>query len=138
MDSGGIIPDIIDRSPKGIAHVTYEGDIKVNLGNELEPKQVKAEPNVTWDAKDDSLYTVLMVDPDAPSRESPTYREILHWLVINIPGNRIAEGQVIAEYIGSGPPEGTGLHRYVFLVFQQSEKIIANKFIPKTYVATNN
>lgn len=132
MDSGGIIPDIIDSKPGAIASVTYSGNLKVELGKELQPKQVKDQPEVTWDAEEGSLYTLLMVDPDAPSRETPTYREILHWLVINIPGNKVADGQVIAEYIGSGPPEGSGLHRYVFLIFKQSEKITTEKFISKT------
>lgn len=73
-----------------------------------------------------------MVDPDAPSRETPTAREICHWLVINIPGNKVADGQTIAEYIGSGPPEGSGLHRYIFLIFKQADKIISERFISKT------
>ncbi|XP_065354284.1 protein D2-like [Calliphora vicina] len=128
MDSDGIIPDIIDSKPEAIAHMTY-GSVDVCLGNELKPKQVKDQPKVTWNADEKSLYTLLMVDPDAPSRDTPTYREILHWLVINVPGSNVSEGQVVAEYIGSGPPEGSGLHRYVFLVFKQADKILTDKFI---------
>ena len=26
-------------------------------------------------------------DPDAPSRSNPIYREFVHWVVVNIPGN---------------------------------------------------
>lgn len=132
MDSNGIIPDIIDVAPKALAKVTYPSGVSADLGKELTPTQVKDQPEVTWTADDDGLYTLLMVDPDAPSRETPTYREILHWLVINIPGNKLSEGQTIAEYIGSGPPEGTGLHRYIFLVFKQAGKISTDKFISKT------
>jgi len=60
-----------------------------------------------------------MTDPDAPSRVNPKYREWHHWLVVNIPQTRVAEGKTLSEYVGSGPPKGTGLHRYVFLVFKQ-------------------
>ncbi len=85
-----------------------------------------------------------MTDPDAPSRETPTFREWHHWIVVNVPGNQIAHGEVKSAYIGSGkrkrmflfwmsktydstiyyegPPKGTGLHRYVFLVYQQQSK----------------
>jgi phosphatidylethanolamine-binding protein (PEBP) family uncharacterized protein len=63
-----------------------------------------------------------MTDPDAPSRENPTYREWHHWLVVNVPGNKISEGEIKSAYIGSGPPRGTGLHRYVLLVYQQQAK----------------
>ena len=54
-------------------------------------------------------------DPDAPSRDDPKYREWRHWVVMNIPGNRVSAGETRSEYIGAGPPKGTGLHRYVFL-----------------------
>ncbi|EDW80758.1 uncharacterized protein Dwil_GK11699 [Drosophila willistoni] len=129
MDSAGIIPDIIDVKPAAKATVSYPSGVQVELGKELTPTQVKDQPTVTWEADAASLYTLLLVDPDAPSRADPKFREILHWAVINIPGNKVADGHVLAKYIGSGPPEGTGLHRYVFLVFKQNEKIVTDKVI---------
>ena len=30
------------------------------------------------------------------------------WLVGNIPGTDVAKGETLSEYVGSGPPEGTG------------------------------
>lgn len=50
-------------------------------------------------------------------------REMLHWLVCNIPGGDLSKGEVIAEYIGSGPGKDTGLHRYVLLAYKQPEKL---------------
>lgn len=93
--------------------------MSVNYGNELTPTQVKEQPIVKWAADENSFYTLLMVDPDAPSRTKPDYREFRHWAIVNIPGNSIEKGDVVADYIGSGPPKGTGLHRYVFLVYKQ-------------------
>lgn len=58
-------------------------------------------------------------DPDAPNREDPKFGEVRHWLVVNIPGNDLSSGEVKFEYIGSGPPSGSGLHRYAFLLFKQ-------------------
>lgn len=46
-----------------------------------------------------------------------------HWLVGNIPGNDVSKGETLSEYVGSGPPEGTGLHRYVFLIYKQNGKL---------------
>ncbi|CAD6994069.1 phosphatidylethanolamine-binding protein homolog F40A3.3 [Ceratitis capitata] len=132
MDSSGIIPDIVDVGPKGLVQLSYPSGVKVEPGKELTPTQVKDQPTATWQADDNDFYTLFMVDPDAPSRAEPTNREILHWLVVNIPGNKVAEGQTVAEYIGSGPSKGSGLHRYVFLVFKQPGKIETEKFIPKT------
>lgn len=49
---------------------------------------------------------LLNSDPDAPSRADPKFREWHHWLVGNIPGNDIKSGEVLSEYVGSGPPQG--------------------------------
>jgi len=64
-----------------------------------------------------------MTDPDAPSRQDPKFREWHHWLVGNIQGGNISKGDVLSAYVGSGPPEGTGLHRYVFLIYEQPKKL---------------
>ena len=103
--------------------ITYPSGAKVNLGNELTPTEVKDIPNVAWTADADSFYTLIMTDPDAPSRAEPTFREWHHWLVGNIPGNNLKDGTTLSEYIGSGPPKDTGLHRYVFVLYKQSGKL---------------
>ncbi|KAF5288617.1 hypothetical protein FQR65_LT11988 [Abscondita terminalis] len=120
----GIIPDVLDTKPNKILSVTYEGNNKVSEGNILTPTIVKDKPVVFWNTEDDeSLFLLAMVDPDAPSRENPKSREWHHWLVGNIPGNNIQLGETLSEYIGAGPPEGTDLHRYVFLLYKQLEKL---------------
>ncbi|KAK5982066.1 Phosphatidylethanolamine-binding protein [Trichostrongylus colubriformis] len=144
-----VVPDVISTPPSKIVKASYDSGVEVNLGNVLTPTQVKNPPKLTWDTEPGALYTVIFtgvnkigmghivilfmslfdvrmsnyfvpnVDPDAPSRKEATYREWHHWLIVNVPGNDISKGDVLAEYIGSGPPKGTGLHRYVFLVFKQ-------------------
>lgn len=97
--------------------------MKADNGNILTPTQVKNPPQVKWNAQPDSFYLLCMTDPDAPSRQDPKFREWHHWLVGNIPGNDIAKGDVLSEYVGSGPPEKTGLHRYVFLIYKQPKRL---------------
>ena len=117
-----IIPELIDTFPNGSIEIQYKNGQKVLMGNELTPSEVKNVPkNIYWLVEPNALYTLIMVDPDAPSRQYPDLREIIHWLVINIPGNNIEKGQTQVSYVGSGPPEGSGLHRYVFLVFKQTQ-----------------
>ncbi|KAK0422401.1 hypothetical protein QR680_007550 [Steinernema hermaphroditum] len=118
-----VVPDVIPVPPCTQAKVLYNGGEEATLGNELTPTQVKDAPKVTWDYERGALYTLVMTDPDAPSRQDPQLREVEHWLVVNIPGDDVAKGDVFAEYIGSGPPPGSGLHRYVFLVYKQPGKI---------------
>uniref|UniRef100_A0A0U5AHJ9 Putative odorant-binding protein n=1 Tax=Reticulitermes speratus TaxID=60591 RepID=A0A0U5AHJ9_9NEOP len=122
MEKHGVVPDVIDTAPAAKLVVTY-GSLSVDDGNELTPTQVKDPPTLKWAADDDSYYLLCMTDPDAPSRKDPKFREWHHWLVGNIPGNKVSEGETLSEYVGSGPPKDTGLHRYVFLVYKQSGKI---------------
>lgn len=89
------------------------------MGNVLTPSQVKDEPKVTWEAEKGAYYTLVMIDPDAPSRTDYSLREILHWLVMNIPESNVESGDEVVEFIGTGAPKDTGLHRYIFLVFKQ-------------------
>ncbi|XP_035679101.1 zonadhesin-like isoform X2 [Branchiostoma floridae] len=122
----GIVPDVIDTAPTVAAEVTYNvtddgvnSTSIVDFGNELTPTLVKSPPLVTWPVDDGALYTLIMTDPDAPSRAKPRFREFHHWLVGNIPGNEIQNGETLSQYIGSAPPKRRGLHRYVFLVYRQ-------------------
>ena len=48
-----------------------------------------------------------------------------HWLVLNIPGNKVSEGEVRKGYVGSGPPKDSGLHRYVFALYKHDQPIKA-------------
>ncbi|CEF63954.1 Phosphatidylethanolamine-binding protein 1 [Strongyloides ratti] len=118
-----IVPDVISNAPKKIINVSFNSGVSVNMGNKLKPRQVKDQPTIDYEAESGALYTLAMTDPDAPSRQNPTFREWEHWLVVNIPGKDISKGDVLAEYIGSGPPSGTGFHRYVYLLYKQQGKI---------------
>ncbi|CAG7837088.1 unnamed protein product [Allacma fusca] len=122
MESNKVVPDVVDTVPKHRIDVKYGSHI-VNLGNTLTPTQVRHIPAVSYHADPNNFYTLVMTDPDAPSRADPKFREWHHWLVVNIPGSDVSKGETLSEYIGSGPPEGTGLHRYVFLVYEQPGKL---------------
>jgi len=127
MEEHGIVPDVIDKAPAALVEVKFSaGDLK--LGNTFTPTQVKDPPvSITWPTEPGAFYTLCMTDPDAPSRKEPKFREWHHWLVVNIPEGDVSSGEVLSEYIGSGPPQGTGLHRYVFLVYKQPGKLTFNE-----------
>ncbi|KAK6643612.1 hypothetical protein RUM43_005122 [Polyplax serrata] len=123
MEKYEVVPDVVKSVPSEVAEIKY-GNLALNLGNELTPAQVKNPPStIKWKADEGTFYTLCMTDPDAPSRKEPKFREWHHWLVVNIPGNDLEKGETLSEYIGSGPPKGTGLHRYVFLIYKQNSKM---------------
>uniref|UniRef100_V5H100 OV-16 antigen n=2 Tax=Anoplophora glabripennis TaxID=217634 RepID=V5H100_ANOGL len=123
METDGIVPDTVDEAPSAKITITYPGGVEVEFGGELTPTQVKDEPEVKWDANPEKYYLLSMVDPDAPSRMDPKFREINHWLVGNIKGTNVTTGEVIMPYTGSKPGNGSGLHRYIFLIFEQKGKL---------------
>ncbi|XP_037795333.1 protein D2-like [Penaeus monodon] len=119
MEQHEVVPDVLDEVPPDVVQIKY-AEAEVNNGNVLTPTQVFSPPTyMSWPAKENALYTLCMTDPDAPSRQEPKFREFHHWLVVNIPGSDFARGNVLSDYVGSGPPKGTGLHRYVFIVYEQ-------------------
>src|SRR5699024_643439 len=99
MEAHQLVPDIIDAVPSHVATVKYAPDAVVNLGNELTPLQTKSVPiELSWPTEPGALYTVLLTDPDAPSRATPIYREIVHWLVVNVPGTDVSSGTTFGSY----------------------------------------
>merc|ERR1719184_345034 len=119
--SDEITADMGVDQPANMMKLQY-GDCVVSPGMVMTPTQVQHRPTVSWDAEAGAFYTLIMHDPDAPSRKEPKFREWSHWILGNIPGTDVAQAEILSDYVGSGPPEGTGLHRYVFLVYKQAKK----------------
>lgn len=115
-----IVPVVIDNAPLVFAKVAYRAKLLVDAGKELTPAEVRDAPKVEWDADPVVFYTLVMIDPDSPSRTEPLNREFAHWLVGNIPGKHVEQGEVLFEYIPAFPRTGTGFHRYIFLLYRQN------------------
>eukprot|EP00897_Mesotaenium_endlicherianum_P007368 jgi/Mesen1/665/ME000109S10883 len=122
-----IIGDVIDPFVQSVDMKVLYGSREVANEVELTPTQAASHPVVEIHGKKGMLYTLLMVDPDAPSPDAPAFREWLHWMVVDIPGGIPAEntvppaGKEVVQYNGPTPP--LGLHRYVLVLFAQEEAI---------------
>lgn len=108
--------------------ITFADKI-IKDNEEIDIVSVQVEPKVEYDYKDDKYYTVMMLDPDIPSREkSKKYLEktgkypfYLHWLRVNMTKNN--NGIEILEYDPPDPIENTGLHRYFIVLFEHKTEI---------------
>lgn len=130
-DTNDIVPSILPEIPSAKITIIYPKKT-VDLGQEFSPQDVTTEPQVQWEADPDKYYTLLMTDLDAPTRRCPFVAEVLHWMVGNIKGCDLSTGEVLAEYRGAGPPRGTGLHRYIFVVFEHETSVVFDEVrIPK-------
>ena len=94
-----------------IIDIKYSG-VSVSDGIILSPACVQMPPSVSYKHRADRWYSLVMTDPDVPSRAEPLFREHVHWVVINIPADRVEEGDVVLPYTGAAPSMNSGLHRY--------------------------
>ncbi|CAN6172598.1 unnamed protein product [Urochloa humidicola] len=116
---GRVVGDVLDPFVRTTnMRVTFGGRTIAN-GCELKPSMVVHQPRVDVGGPDmRTFYTLVMVDPDAPSPSDPNLREYLHWLVTDIPGTTGATfGQEVMCY--ENPRPTMGIHRFVFVLFQQ-------------------
>ncbi|KAJ4809742.1 Flowering locus T protein [Rhynchospora pubera] len=116
---GRVIGDVVDPFVRTTSLRVVYGTKDVTNGCEFKPSQVVHQPRVEVGGNDlRTFYTLVMVDPDAPSPSDPSIREYLHWMVIDIPGTTGATfGQEIWPY--ESPNPNSGIHRFVFVLFQQ-------------------
>jgi len=100
-------------------------NVEIMNGSYITPLQSHLEPKIEYVANPTMLYTLIMYDPDA------VVGNYVHWVVINIPGDNVSNGQTLLNYKGPAPPQGSGIHRYIFLIFEQMERINAQN-IPES------
>nr|ALB24942.1 flowering locus T-like 3 protein [Narcissus tazetta subsp. chinensis] len=116
---GQVIGDVVDPFIKSMAVKVLYGDKEVSNGTRLRQSVVANQPRVSMEGRDASkCYTLVMVNPDAPSPTNPSHREYLHWLVTDIPETADAShGNEIVPY--ESPRTPAGIHRIVFVLFRQ-------------------
>jgi len=75
-------------------------NVEIMNGSYITPLQSHLEPKIEYVANPTRLYTLIMYDPDA------VVGNYVHWVVINIPGDNVSNGQALLNYKGPAPPQG--------------------------------
>ncbi|KIJ59826.1 hypothetical protein HYDPIDRAFT_99907 [Hydnomerulius pinastri MD-312] len=140
LKEAGIIPDVIPTktpfSPEALLVVNWPTGKEALLGNTLTTVDTADAPDVSFtpmqsfDVENEVGYTIVMTDPDAPSRKDPKFREWRHWVVTGLKAPALSgfdtgdlsarfTKAAITPYHPPAPPPGTGPHRYVFLLYQE-------------------
>lgn len=127
-----VIGDVLDDfEPVYYLDIVYpKHHEKVLLGNDIPVKALSQRPAFQFNPLKHelaarSIYTLVLTDPDALSREDPSISEMCHWILTNltmplpIAGPQImkASGE-LKKYQPPGPPPKTGRHRYVFVLLE--------------------
>lgn len=92
---------------------------KITNGKILSFAESQYNPRIIYNHKIGDLYTIIAVDPDAPSKDNPIYKYWLHLLIIN-------NNEKIVGYELPTPPPGSGKHRYYFYLLKQMDKLDKN------------
>ena len=96
----------------------------VYRGNIIKPGEAQGKPEVTWESKDEDLWTLVLTGLDSHLVEEGA--EYLHWMLTNIQGSDVNTGEEIASYLQPFPPFGTGYHRFSFVLYKQETRININ------------
>lgn len=104
----------------------YIGNLKIEDRSKIHFEDSQGVPRV-WYNFENKLYTLAMIDPDAPTRLRPTNAEFLHWLIVNVSAskghtyldNHTFSEDILMDYLPPSPPPGSGSHRYIFVIFEQ-------------------
>jgi len=150
LERESIIPDVIPSNftPTLLFSIVYPTGYEVATGNTLLRENTLDEPDVVIspmnlpfananstgegdDLTKEVSYTLVMTDPDAPSRGDPKHGQVRHWVISGIksaPQGSTNETQDLASlktksaitpYRPPTPGPGSGVHRYVFLLFEE-------------------
>ncbi|XP_008782387.1 protein MOTHER of FT and TFL1 homolog 1-like [Phoenix dactylifera] len=118
---GRVIGEVVDLFVPTVTMTVSYGLKHVNNGCHVKPSMAINPPMVQIAGRGSDLYTLVTIDPDAPSPSEPTMREWLHWVVVNIPGGTDpSQGEEVVPYMGPRPP--VGIHRYVLVLFRQKSR----------------
>ncbi|XP_052743888.1 protein D2-like [Bicyclus anynana] len=113
-----ITPFVIPEVPPRLLSARFYAN-KIHLGNKIPAYGTVNPPVVYYEAKPEVLHTIVILDADPPSAIAPVDTQMIHALLINVPGNKLAQSNYATAYYPTVPPVGSGYHRIVLLVYQQ-------------------
>jgi len=133
--AGGVIPDILSNPPAGtppmtVVNVTFNSGVMVYFGSPIAPVNTqKGIRSARWNANRATLYTFVELDADVPSKTNASMRPLVHNLIVNVPAfSNLTSGNSVFDFLGCGPAQGSGYHRYIFLVYAQTMKIPSSSY----------
>ncbi|KAM0321804.1 hypothetical protein ACHAQA_009901 [Verticillium albo-atrum] len=144
--AAGIVPDVLAAfNPTVSFYVGYNtadghGAALITPSTELSTAEAVAPQEFSVEGianaeniTDSSRFIIVLVGPDAPTRDNPTNRSIRHYLAGNFTVGTAAStilstastltnsSTPFTSYGAPAPAAGSGVHRYIYLLYVQPE-----------------
>jgi len=126
----GTVPDKLERVPDQLLQIQF-GPLSIAPNMTVLISQLQRRPRLFWEAEPNTLYTVMIEDVDVLDVVGGGNTG-KHWLVTNIPGNNVAAGDEVGDYLqsfffanaeGGLDFEGTRDQRHIIMVYKQTRRI---------------
>lgn len=128
-----LVPNKLPVAPPQTAKIYWSSSgTSVSPGEAIDAIKMTDRPTMRWTYDPSALYTILCIDEGIPALQPPNL-QFIHWMVSNVPGDRVYAGDENYEYI---PPfsfkldsnnqlveDGSPLHAILFLVYKQSGRV---------------
>ncbi|KAL0578565.1 hypothetical protein V5O48_003415 [Marasmius crinis-equi] len=135
----------INFNPQALLEVSFtepdDSVITLHAGVQL-PRNATAGPPTFGVMGDigEGPFVIAVVDPDAPTPQNASSAQIRHFLGGNFTdvGDTLRnDTPAISEFLQPSPPAGSDAHRYVFLLFRQSEEFANQTEVNSTTSISN-
>merc|ERR1712012_1270526 len=90
------IAALVSSAPPSKVFVEWPSNIRVDLNDSVGVGRMQERTRLVWPTEKGALYSVIIVDVNI---ERVLPKGFFHWAVINIPGNRIDDGNEVMEYV---------------------------------------
>jgi len=126
----GTVPDKLERVPDQLLQIQF-GSLNISPNMTVLMSQLQSRPRLYWDAEPNTLYTVMIEDVDVLDVVAGGNTG-KHWLVTNIPGNNVAAGDEVGDYLqsfffanaeGGLDDQSTRDQRHIIMVYKQTRRI---------------
>lgn len=134
-----VIPDTMPTlEPRANVEIQFPGFVNKWLTpGDVIPCGVATRPPVVKiqeykEISENSLYTLVIVDPDTPDLATDSYTTTLKWAVSNIPlsnVNAVVDTEKATElmpYLPPTPEKNSGIHRHAVWAFRQTNGVVEN------------
>ncbi|KAI0031945.1 phosphatidylethanolamine-binding protein, partial [Vararia minispora EC-137] len=158
FEAAGLVPDVLPSfDPIAVLDISYPSingsNFLVRMNENMSVPSIGPAPQIFLSFNRsvvphlaDETFTLITVDPDAPTPQNTSISDVLHLLIANVrvTGHLdtfapLSNTTALAPYLSPTPPVGSDPHRYTWMLFVQPRGFVeaATPLIPADRISFN-